>query len=101
MVGQANARIAALERLVCRRQLDIDCFRKALCALERPAAQGKIASASSKPCRWKQPVRMYCACASSQGCRARPITGTLIKAIFPPVSSEEVAEIALLRLPTR
>jgi hypothetical protein len=30
---------------------------------------------------------MYCACASWQGCRARPITGTLIKAIFPPVRS--------------
>jgi transposase len=44
----ANARIAELERLVGRQQLDIDFFRKALRALERPAAQGKIASASSK-----------------------------------------------------
>jgi len=38
-----------LERLVGRQQLDIDFFRKALRALERPAAQGKPASASSKP----------------------------------------------------
>ena len=43
----ANARIAELERLVGRQQLDIDFFRKALRALERPAAQGNIASASS------------------------------------------------------
>jgi len=45
---QANARIAELERLVGRQQLDIEFFRKALRALERPAAQGKPASASSK-----------------------------------------------------
>ena len=45
---QANARIAELERLVGRQQLDIDFFRKALRALERPAAQGKTASASSR-----------------------------------------------------
>jgi transposase len=44
----ANARIAELKRLVGRQQLDIDFFRKALRALERPAAQGKTASASSK-----------------------------------------------------
>jgi len=44
----ANARIAELERLVGRQQLDIDFFRKALRALERPATQGKPASASSK-----------------------------------------------------
>ncbi len=44
----ANARIGELERLVGRQQLDIVFFRKALRALERPAAQGKPASASSK-----------------------------------------------------
>lgn len=47
-LAQANARIGELERLVGRQQLDIDFFRKALRALERPAAQGKPASASSK-----------------------------------------------------
>jgi transposase-like protein len=47
-LAQANARIAELERLVGRQQLDIDFFRKALRALERPAVQGKPASASSK-----------------------------------------------------
>ena len=46
--SQASARIVELERLVGRQQLDIDFFRKALRALERPAAQGKPASASSK-----------------------------------------------------
>ena len=45
---QANARIGELERLVGRQQLDVDFFRKALRALERPAAQGKPASASSR-----------------------------------------------------
>jgi len=40
-LAQASARIAELERLVGRQQLDIDFFRKALRALERPAAQGK------------------------------------------------------------
>ena len=47
-LAQANARIAELERLVGRQQLDIDFFRKALRALERPAQQGKPASALSK-----------------------------------------------------
>jgi transposase-like protein len=47
-LAQASARIAELERLVGRQQMDIDFFRKALRALERPAAQGKTASASSK-----------------------------------------------------
>jgi transposase len=47
-LAHANVRIAELERLVGRQQLDIDFFRKALRALERPAAQGKPASASSK-----------------------------------------------------
>ncbi len=47
-LAQANARIGELERLVGRQQLDIDFFRKALRVLERPAAQGKPASASSK-----------------------------------------------------
>ena len=47
-LAQASARIAELERLVGRQQMDIDFFRKALRALERPAAQGKPASASSK-----------------------------------------------------
>lgn len=45
---QAKARIAELERLVGRQQIDIDFFRQALRALERPAAQGKPAPASSK-----------------------------------------------------
>jgi hypothetical protein len=45
---RANARIAELERLVGRQQMDLDFFRQALRALERPAAQGKPASASSK-----------------------------------------------------
>jgi transposase-like protein len=44
----AKARIAALEGLVGRQQMDLDFFRQALRALERPAAQGKPASASSK-----------------------------------------------------
>jgi transposase len=47
-LAQASARIAELERLVGRQQMDIDFFRKALRAEERPAAQGKPASASSK-----------------------------------------------------
>ena len=47
-LAQASTRIAELERLVGRQQMDIDFFRKALRALERPAAQGKPASASSK-----------------------------------------------------
>jgi len=38
-LAQANLRIAELERLVGRQQMDIDFFRKALRALERPAAQ--------------------------------------------------------------
>ncbi|MGJ5069843.1 transposase [Bradyrhizobium oligotrophicum] len=45
---QAKARIAELERLVGRQQMDLDFFRQALRALERPAAQGKPAPASSK-----------------------------------------------------
>ena len=52
-LAQASARIAELERLVGRQQLDIDFFRKALRALERPAAQRKPVSAlskSSEPC---------------------------------------------------
>ena len=47
-LARANARIAELERLVGRQQMDLDFFRQALRALERPAAQGKPASASSK-----------------------------------------------------
>jgi transposase len=47
-LAQASVRIAELERLVGRQQMDIDFFRKVLRALERPAAQGKPASASSK-----------------------------------------------------
>jgi hypothetical protein len=43
-----GARIAELERLVGRQQLDADFFRKALRALERPTARGKPAPASSK-----------------------------------------------------
>lgn len=45
---RANARIAELERLVGRQQMDLDFFRQALRALERPVAQGKPAPASSK-----------------------------------------------------
>jgi transposase len=45
----AKARIAELERLVGRQQMDLDFFQKALRALGRPAAQGKSVSASSKP----------------------------------------------------
>ena len=47
-LARANARVAELERLVGRQQMDLDFFRNALRALERPAAQGKPASASSK-----------------------------------------------------
>lgn len=47
-LAQAKVRIAELERLVGRQQMDIVFFRKALRALGRPAAQGKPASASSK-----------------------------------------------------
>lgn len=47
-LAQAKARIAELERLVGRQQMDLDFFRQALRALERPAAQGKPVSASSK-----------------------------------------------------
>jgi transposase-like protein len=47
-LARANARIVELERLVGRQQMDLDFFRNALRALERPAAQGKPASASSK-----------------------------------------------------
>ena len=47
-LAQAKARIAELERLVGRQQMDIDFFRKALRALERPATQGKPVTASSK-----------------------------------------------------
>lgn len=44
----AKARIAELEGLVGRQQMDLDFFRQASRALERTAAQGKPASASSK-----------------------------------------------------
>lgn len=47
-LAEARARIAKLERLVSRQQMDIDFFRKALRSLERPEVQGKPASASSK-----------------------------------------------------
>lgn len=47
-LAQAKARIAELERLVGRQQMDIDFFRQALRALERPAAQGKPGPASSR-----------------------------------------------------
>lgn len=47
-LAQAKARIAELERLVGRQQMDIDFFRQALRALERPAAQGKPVPASPK-----------------------------------------------------
>ena len=47
-LARANARISELERLVGRQQMDLDFFRQALRALERPVAQGKPASVSSK-----------------------------------------------------
>jgi transposase len=47
-LAQAKVRIAELERLVGRQQMDIDFFRQALRALERPAAQGRPVPASSK-----------------------------------------------------
>ena len=47
-LAQASTRIAELERLVGRQQMDIDFFRKALRALGRPVVQGKNVSASSK-----------------------------------------------------
>jgi transposase len=47
-LAQAKARIGEFERLVGRQQMDIDFFRQALRALERPAAQGKPVPASSK-----------------------------------------------------
>jgi transposase len=47
-LAEARARIAKLERLVSRQQMDIDFFRNALRSLERPGAQGTPVSASSK-----------------------------------------------------
>lgn len=47
-LAQAKARIAELERLVGRQQMDIVFFRKALRGLGRPVVQGKNVSASSK-----------------------------------------------------
>ena len=47
-LAQARAKIAELERKIGQQAIDIDFFRKALHALERPATQGKIVSASSK-----------------------------------------------------
>jgi transposase len=47
-LARARARISELERKVGQQALDIDFFRKALRALERPAAQGRLAPASSK-----------------------------------------------------
>ena len=47
-LAQARAKIAELERKIGQQALDIDFFQKALRAVERPAAQGKPASASSK-----------------------------------------------------
>jgi transposase len=47
-LAHAKARITELERLVGRQQMDLDFFRQALRALERPAAQGKPVPASSK-----------------------------------------------------
>lgn len=40
-LAAAQARIAELERLVGRQQMDLDFFRQALCALEGRGAQGK------------------------------------------------------------
>jgi transposase-like protein len=51
-LAQALTRIAELERIIGRQQVDLDFFRKALRALKGPAAQGRSASGlrrSSKP----------------------------------------------------
>jgi transposase len=46
--AKAQSRIAELERIIGRQQVDLDFFRKALRALNGPAAQGKAGSASSR-----------------------------------------------------
>jgi transposase len=51
-LAQALTRIAELERIIGRQQVDLDFFRKALRALKGPAAQGRSAPGlrrSSKP----------------------------------------------------
>ena len=51
-LAKAQTRIAELERLVGRQQVDLDFFRKALRALNGQEAQGKtvaVSSPSSKP----------------------------------------------------
>jgi transposase-like protein len=51
-LAQARARIAQLERIIGRQQIDIDFFRKALLALDEGARQGKeriSSTPSSKP----------------------------------------------------
>jgi transposase len=51
-LAKAQSRIAELERLVGRQQVDLDFFRKALRALNGQEAQGKtvdVSSLSSKP----------------------------------------------------
>ena len=45
---KAQTRIAELERMVGRQQVDLDFFRKALRALNGQEAQGKTVSASSR-----------------------------------------------------
>ncbi len=46
--AKAQSRIAELERIIGRQQVDLDFFRKALRALNGPAAQGKAGSGSSR-----------------------------------------------------
>jgi transposase-like protein len=45
---RAQSRIAELERVIGRQEVDLDFFRKALRALNGPAAQGKAGSGSSR-----------------------------------------------------
>jgi transposase-like protein len=48
MTGAARLRIAELERVIGRQQVELDFFRQALRALDRKAAQGKTVPASAK-----------------------------------------------------
>lgn len=46
--AKAQSRIAELERVIGRQEVDLDFFRKALHALNGPAAQGKAGTRSSR-----------------------------------------------------
>jgi len=56
-LARARARIAELERLVNRQQMDIDFFRGALRSLERPGMQGTRVSASAKSSKRSRSTR--------------------------------------------